>query len=361
MTINSDAPTRRLPLWIRIAFVAVPLIAIIAIAGAIPILRTISEGDKLYHTVVIHSSGLGKPTQNALDPRFTDADGDLLADVPSDASKLIDPPTLVFSYIPPTEESAEDIYRGVFAEFMSYLTQTTGKPVEYQTFASLADQMKAMRDGKLHVAGFGTGAVPRAVAQCGFIPAWKLGSADGIGWYRMALIVPESSGIRVPGDLKKHELTLTEQGSNSGFKAPIVLLRSQFELEPAMDYLIRCSGGHQESIKGIAEKRYEAAAVASDVLLRAVARGSIKQSDYRVIYESEAFPTAGFGYVHNLKPELATKIVQAFASFNWKGTGLESEFGQSNQAKFVPVNFKDDWSLIRRIDNETGVKYALDN
>jgi phosphonate transport system substrate-binding protein len=361
MTMNPAPQTRRLPFWFRIVLVTVPLIVIIVIGGAIPILRTLREGDKLYHTVVIHSSGLGKPTQNTLDPRFTDANTDLLADAPDDPARQIDPPTLVFSYIPPADETAQDVYRAVFAEFLAYMSQATGKPTEYQTFATLTDQMKAMREGKLHVAGFGTGAVPRAVAQCGFIPAWKLGSADGVASYRMILIVPSQSDIQSPADLKKRELTLTEQGSNSGFKAALVLLRSQFNLEPAMDYLIRCSGGHEESIRGIAEGRYEAAAVASDVLLRALARGTIRPGGYRVIYESEAFPTAGFGYVHNLKPELAGKIVQAFASFNWKSTGLENEFGQSNQAKFVPANFKDDWGLIRRIDNETGVKYGLDS
>src|SRR6476620_2069213 len=39
-----------------------------------------------------------------LSDKFTDADGDMLADPPADASKLIDPPTLLFSYIAQEEE-----------------------------------------------------------------------------------------------------------------------------------------------------------------------------------------------------------------------------------------------------------------
>ncbi|HJO85959.1 MAG TPA: phosphate/phosphite/phosphonate ABC transporter substrate-binding protein, partial [Rhodospirillales bacterium] len=35
-----------------------------------------------------------------LDKRFCDANGDLVADTPTDASKLLNPSTLVFSYTP---------------------------------------------------------------------------------------------------------------------------------------------------------------------------------------------------------------------------------------------------------------------
>ncbi len=35
-----------------------------------------------------------------LDSRYTDADGDLIADIPTDASKLVDPDMLIFAYTP---------------------------------------------------------------------------------------------------------------------------------------------------------------------------------------------------------------------------------------------------------------------
>jgi GxxExxY protein len=56
------------------------------------------------------------------------------------------------------------------------------------------------------------------------------------------------------------------------------------------------------------------------------------------------FPDAGFGYVWNLKPELAEKVKKAFFSFQWKGTGVEKEFSASDQTKFVPVSFKSDFA-----------------
>ena len=40
-------------------------------------------------------------------------------------------------------------------------------------------------------------------------------------------------------------------------------------------------------------------------------------------------------------------------SFDMKGTSLEADFGSDGATKFVPVNYKNDWALIRRIDEES--------
>lgn len=38
--------------------------------------------------------------RGTLDERYCDVDGDLIADVPTDASMLVDPDTLIFTYTP---------------------------------------------------------------------------------------------------------------------------------------------------------------------------------------------------------------------------------------------------------------------
>ncbi len=100
-------------------------------------------------------------------------------------------------------------------------------------------------------------------------------------------------------------------------------------------------------------------AVANDVLKREVAAGTIKPAQFRSIYKSENFPTAAIGYAYNLKPELAAKIRAAILDFDWKGTGLEKEFGASNQTRFVPVDYKNDWALVRRVDDSIGFPYQI--
>ena len=71
-----------------------------------------------------------------------------------------------------------------------------------------------------------------------------------------------------------------------------------------------------------------------------------------MIFSSEDFPTAGFGYVWNLKTDLAAKVKDAFFTFQWKGTGVEREFAASNHTKFAPISFRNDFALVRRIDDE---------
>src|SRR5436309_1646826 len=52
------------------------------------------------HETLLRETGLQRPVTNHLDARFTDADGDLIADPPKDPNAFLDPPTLTFSYIP---------------------------------------------------------------------------------------------------------------------------------------------------------------------------------------------------------------------------------------------------------------------
>jgi phosphonate transport system substrate-binding protein len=53
------------------------------------------------------SSTLGR----ALDSRFKDANGDLLADTPADAKEQVDPGTLIFAYTPVEDP---EVYRKVW-------------------------------------------------------------------------------------------------------------------------------------------------------------------------------------------------------------------------------------------------------
>ena len=41
-----------------------------------------------------------------------------------------------------------------------------------------------------------------------------------------------------------------------------------------------------------------------------------------------------------------------------RGTPLEQRLGTAGGTKFVPANYKNDWALIRRIDDESGAEPA---
>lgn len=288
-----------------------------------------------------------------LDPRYSDTDGDLIADIPTDSGKLLDPSTLIFAYTP-VEDPA--VYADVWSEFLTHMEKVTGKKVQFFPVQSNAAQIEAMRAGRLHVAGFNTGSNPLAVACAGFRPFTMMAARDGSFGYEMEIITYPGSGINSPADLKGKKLAFTSQTSNSGFKAPSAILKADFGLLAEKDFTPVFSGKHDNSILGVANKDYPAAAVANSVLKRMIDRNVVKAEQIKSIYKSQTFPTTGYGVAYNLKPELQEKIKEAFFSFNWEGTKLQKEF--KKEGKFLPITFKNHWEVIRKIDTANGVSYT---
>ena len=292
--------------------------------------------------------------RGTLDARYCDRDGDLVADTPSDPSQLVDPDTIIFAYTP-VEDPA--VYREAWADFLTHMEEVTGKKVQFFPVQSNAAQIEAMRSGRLHVAGFNTGSNPLAVNCAGFVPFTMMASADGSFGYEMEIITYPGSGIDSVEGIKGRTLAFTSPTSNSGFKAPSALLKSEFDMIADRDFTPTYSGKHDNSILGVANKDYEAASIANSVKSRMIQRDVVKDEDLVVLYKSQTFPTTGYGYVHNLTPELQQKIREAFETFVWDGTTLEVEFQKSGEAQFIPITFKEHWDVIRTIDAANGVSY----
>ncbi|MGE8104109.1 phosphate/phosphite/phosphonate ABC transporter substrate-binding protein [Allorhizobium sp. NPDC080224] len=289
-----------------------------------------------------------------LDARYSDADGDLIADIPTDASQLVDPDTLVFAYTP-VEDPA--VYAEVWKGFLDHLAEKTGKKVQFFPVQENAAQIEAMRAGRLHVSGFNTGSNPIAVACAGFRPFAMMASKDGSFGYEMEIITYPGSGVEKVEDLKGKKLAFTSETSNSGFKAPSALLKAEYSLVAGTDFEPVFSGKHDNSILGVANKDYPAAAIANSVMTRMIERDVVKADQIVSLYKSQTFPTTGYGVAHNLTPALQEKIKDAFFSFPWEGSKLAEEFNKSGEEQFIPITFKDNWAVIRQIDEATGVSY----
>jgi phosphonate transport system substrate-binding protein len=288
-----------------------------------------------------------------LDKAYCDRNGDLVADLPDDPKRISNPSTLIFSYTP-TEDPA--VYQKAWDPFIKHMEKITGKRVVFFPVQSNAAQYEAMRSGRLHVAGVNAGGNAMAVNCAGFVPFTMMASADGSFGYEMEILVPADSPIKMPADLKGHKVAFTDATSNSGFKAPSAILKADFNLEAKRDYEPVFSGKHDNSILGVVNKDYEAAAVANSVLNRMIDRKVFDPAKIRSIYKSQTFPTTGYGHAHNLDPNLVEKVKQAFFSFPWEGTALQAEF--KKEAKFIPIDYKKDWAVLRKIDEATGVKYT---
>jgi phosphonate transport system substrate-binding protein len=291
--------------------------------------------------------------RGTLDKAFCDRNGDLVADQPTDPKKLVDPSALIFAYTP-VEDPA--VYQKVWDGFLKHLEKAIGKRVVFFPVQSNAAQFEAMRSGRLHVAGVNAGGNPLAVNCAGYVPFAMMAAADNSSGYEMEIIVPADSPIKTPADLKGRKIGFSDATSNSGFKAPTAILKADFNLEANRDYQPMFSGKHDNSILGVVNKDYEAAAVANSVLNRMIDRKVFDPAKIRTIYKSETFPTTSYGHAHNLDPALVEKIKQAFFSFPWEGSALANEF--KREAKFISVEFKKDWAVLRKIDEASGVKYT---
>lgn len=294
--------------------------------------------------------GMDQPSANTLAKSFADADGDLVADPPQDPATWLDPATLKFSYL----AVDQDRYAEVWADVLKRLGEQCDRPVEFVRQESADDQLAGLQKGELHLVGINSGSVPVAVNECGFVPLCSFGAGDRLATYTMKIIARKDSPVEQVSDVRQRRLALTDPTSNSGWKAPLLLLKSEHGLTPIVDYDIASTGGHAESIQAIAAGDQEIAAVASDELQLAEKRGLIADDDYRVIYESKPFCNNTIGCPHNLRPELAEKVKQALLELEWEGSRLAEEFSTIGATHFVAVSFKDDYHLLREIDDAMG-------
>jgi phosphonate transport system substrate-binding protein len=292
-----------------------------------------------------------KCDRGTLDVAYCDRDLDLVADLPSDPSKWVDPDTIIFTYTP-VEDPA--VYANIWDGFVKHMAEVTGRKVVFFPVQNNAAQLEAMRSGRLHVAGFNTGSNPIAVSCAGFVPFAMMAYQDGSFGYEMELIVKADSEIKSPADIKGRTLAFTSPTSNSGFKAPSAILKGEFDLVADRDFKPAFSGKHDNSILGVYNGDYEIASIANSVMFRMARRGVIDQSKLRSIYKSQTFPTTGYGHAHNLHPVLVAKVKEAFFTYEWD-ENFKKEFKRAD--RFINIRHKTHWDVVRKIDVANGVSY----
>lgn len=295
------------------------------------------------------------PNRGDLDSLYCDANGDMVADLPEDESEWADPDTLVFAYTP-VEDPA--IYGDIWQPFIDHLEDVTGRNVRFFAVQSNSAQVEAMRSGRLHIAGFSTGPTPFAVNLAGAVPFALMGAESGQFGYTLQVYTQVDSGIDSLEDLAGKRVAHTAPTSNSGHQAPSALF-PDFGVVPGEDYEIVFSGSHDQSMLGVVAGDYDAAPVASEVVERMAARGLYDPEGVKIIFETDTFPTTSYTHAHDLHPDLVEKIREAFFTFEFEGTALGEEF--EGVERFIEINYKDNWEIIRTIQAANDVRYTPDN
>lgn len=291
-----------------------------------------------------------------LDPLYCDEDRDLVADPPRDRARLVSPDPLIFTYVP-VEDPA--VYEGAWSDFLKHLEKVTGRRAKFFGLQNYAAQIEAMRSGRLHIAAYSTGSVPYAVNLAGAVPFAVMRTAGGLSGYHVWLIAAaKNDKINAVADLKGKRVAHVSQTSNSGHQAPVYFF-SKMGVVPGKDYQITFSGKHDTSALGVINGDYDAAVVADTVIERMANRGVLRPSDYKVIWKSPTFPTAGFVYAHNLEPGLVGKIKEAFMSFRFEGTSVGREF--KPRIGFMPLDYGRDWEPVLAVLKANGVVFSKES
>ncbi len=285
-----------------------------------------------------------------LDTAYCDANNDMVADAPTDPAKWRDPATLIWAFTPVEDPS---IYANIFKPLNDYLAQCTGKRIAYHPVNSNSAQIEGMRSGRLHFAAFSSGQTGFAVNLAGAVPFAAHGLETGLSGYTLLAVVKASSPFQTVSDLKGKRVAHTAPSSNSGHLAPMVLFPAQ-GLTPGVDYKPLMSGGHDKSMIGLISGDYDMGAIASNVYERMLQRGAVKPGDLRVLYKSAVFPPGAYSHAHDLKPELATKLVACFHAFRMPPE-MRKEFNDSD--RYYPVTYKTDWAVVREVAEKSGTPY----
>jgi len=178
----------------------------------------------------------------------------------------------------------------------------------------------------------------------------------------LARVMQALSMTRVELDAPS-EFAAMQRGGIAGHRAEVAITRQRVTTSQRYFCFVR----REYAVTCVATWRSEADRAAIESAMKtlratgegAAARGAIERDRVRVIHDSEPFPTVCLGSGYNLKPELAAKLREAMIRFEFQGTGLANEYAGTGDDRFVEVSYKDDWALIRRIDDAVGFAHEV--
>jgi hypothetical protein len=153
------------------------------LVGAVGFLGYVSLGakhdrDHLKETEdgLLRWHGMLRPAGKHLSPEYTDKTGRLLADPPADPMQLLDPEPLVLAHYVDVEVDTQPVdWDGL----RSCLAKATGKNVVDQEYWNEADDVAAVKAGKIQIVALHTADTPHLVNNAGFIPVANLGTDIG--------------------------------------------------------------------------------------------------------------------------------------------------------------------------------------
>lgn len=261
---------------------------------------------------------------------------------PDDEDEWIDPDPIVYADLP--REDSEEAYADQLEPMIEKLEAETGRDVEFQTIESYAAVVEGIRSERVHIANFATGNTPFGVNMASMVPLAMGVEGDGQFGYRLLAITrAEMDEIQSVEDFADYRAAHTEASSNSGHQAPAALFNSEFGLTVGENYDPEMSGGHEQSVRGIAYGDYDCGPICSTCMEETVdAVDDIEWDDFKVVWAADPFPPGPIGYRYNLHPEIIDGARETWLETDWEGT----EYEEAGYAQYVEVDYVNHWQDV---------------
>lgn len=265
------------------------------------------------------------------------------------ADECENPDTITFSIIP-TEETIQELT--IYKPVIDYLSQMTGKKVEFYMPTSYATVVEAMIGKWVDVAVHGPYSYVIANSKDPDIQVFatyakKPGhiQEEGPG-YKAALVTKKGSKFTTVESLKGATIGLTDPASTSGNLVPRVVFTKVINM-PLEKYFSKVvyTGGHDLSTMAVYEGKVDAAFVATHRFDNVIERGMVKKEDFNYLWFSPAIPQDPFTYRGSLCPELKSKIQETFLTLH-EQPSCAPFLKNVNSNKFVKMTSAD-YDVIR--------------
>ncbi|MEM8646343.1 MAG: phosphate/phosphite/phosphonate ABC transporter substrate-binding protein [Pseudomonadota bacterium] len=150
--------------------------------------------------------------------------------------------------------------------------------------------------------------------------------------YFSGIYTAKDSGIADLDELKGRSLAVGDPNSTSSFNFPFAMVLAA-GIDPAKDLSkIVIAGSHTNSIASLKEGRVNAAAASFNAWEKAVKKGIIDPTKFKVLAKSEGIPNPPLAMNKKLAPELKAKIRLAFSEIHTK---VEPQFIRGYGGKTV--------------------------
>jgi phosphonate transport system substrate-binding protein len=221
----------------------------------------------------------------------------------------------------PAEIGSKDTlsdYRPVF----NAITKEFGIHFELKLGDSYAAAVQGLCNDQADIGWYGAVTFGQARDLCG-AELLAVDVKKGNAVYYSGIYARADAGMEKLEDLKGKSLAVGDPNSTSSFNFPFAMVMAA-GIDPAKDLSkIIIAGSHTNSIASLKEGRVDAAAASFNAWEKAVKKGVIDPSKFKVLAKSEGIPNPPLAMNTKLKPELKAKLKEAFAKIH---TLVEPQF-----------------------------------